>query len=391
MDLNQNDNSSNTFYKESVKENKRIFRYSIYIIKSFFTICIFLIVGIVGGTSYALVKDVFIPKYADNTIAKVDTITDKVTATGDGNDLIKTIIRNVKPSVVSIITLNEDSSHFLPIQRTGAGSGIIFHKSLSDVFIATNYHVINGASVVSIAFGDNVPVLAKLIGKDVTSDVAVLSVPLETLHKEGIYDIAVAKFAKSENVKVGDYTIAIGNAVGEGITSTFGIISSISSSIETQGNRLNVLQTTSAINPGNSGGALVSLNGEVIGINVAKIANNKVEGVGYTISSDEVIPIIERIMNNTKPASLGVMVADLSPSNNLQIGGAIVRKVVKNSPAYKANISEKDIITSINGIPIFKASQLVDEIGKYSVSDTIKLTIVRDGRAKTIKVKLTSN
>ena len=151
------------------------------------------------------------------------------------------------------------------------------------------------------------------------------------------------------------------------------------------------MQTTAAINPGNSGGALINLNGEVIGINTAKVANNTVENIGYTISSSEAMPVIEEIMNNVNRASLGVMVTDaknLSISYDGMAGGAIVVEVVPESSAQKAGLAVNDIITSVNDTPIISSSQLVEEIKKYKIGDTIKLKIIRNGQLKTIKVKL---
>ena len=193
---------------------------------------------------------------------------------------------------------------------------------------------------------------------------------------------------------VGDYVIAIGNTLGEGITSTFGMISSTSTDIVANNKQLNVLQTTAAINPGNSGGALINLKGEVIGINTAKVADNNVENIAYTIGSSVAMPIIEDIMSNLNPTSLGVTVTDVKNANvgNQDISvGALIVEVVSNGSADKAGLKSSDIITSVNDVPILSSSQLVEEIKKYKVGDTVKLKFIRNGELKNIKVKFLPN
>ena len=381
----------NSFYKEEIKKQNKSFnlckRFFIYI--GFPIFC--LILGLAISFIYIYSKDVIIPKYANNSIiekSKDDSYNNPINTS---NDLIKTIIDNVKPSVVGISTLTNNKNPFGEnILQKGNGSGVIFHKTSTDIFIITNYHVIENASMIGVSINNNNPVEAKLIGKDVNYDIAVLSVNTSNLSKDIINNIHVAIFANSSDVLVGDYVIAIGNALGEGIISTFGIISSTSTDIISQNKQLNVLQSTAAINPGNSGGALINLNGEVIGINTAKIADNTVERISYTIGTSVVMSIVEDIMSNLNPTSLGVLVTDLkSNTTNYEdiAGGAIVIEVVPNGSADKAGLRENDIITKINNLPILTSSQLVEEIKKYKVGDTIKLKIIRNGELMTIKVK----
>lgn len=377
------------FYKEEIKKQHKISkvfkRLFIYIGSLAFS----LILGLAISSSYIYLKDIFIPKYANDSIIETTPPSNVIETS---NDLVKMAIQNASKSIVSITTLNDSVDWFNnPTTYKGIGSGIIFHKTSNDVFIATNYHVIGSASKIGVAIGNNEPIEAKVVGKDENYDLAVISISMESLSEEEINNIRIAKFAPSNNVMVGDYVIAIGNAVGEGITSTFGIISQTSTDIISNNKKLNVMQTTAAINPGNSGGALINLNGEIIGINTAKVDDTTVENIAYTISSSVAMPIIEDIMSNLNPTSLGVLVIDAKEDNvNYEgmAGGAIVIKVVPEGSASKAGLKVNDIITSINDIPIFSSSSLVEEIKKYEVWDTIKLKIIRNGELKTIKVKL---
>lgn len=395
MNDNQKDNDSNEpykFYKEEIKKQNNIKKGLKKLFIYIGSVACSLIIGLAISFTYIYCKDIIIPKYANNSIieASLDGSSNNIVKTS--NDLVKNAIENARPSVVSITTLNNSVDWFNnSTQYQGAGSGIIFHKTSTDVFIVTNYHVIQNASSIGVAIDDNKPIQANLVGKDENYDLAVLSISSDSLNDEELSNIQVARFADSSNLIVGDYVIAIGNAVGEGITSTFGMISSVSTDIISENKKLNVLQTTAAINPGNSGGALINLNGEVIGINTAKVADNKVESVGYTISSTVAMPIIEDIMRNLNPTSLGVMITDAQSANidyEGMAGGALIVEIVPDGSADKAGLKVNDIITSINDVPILSSSQLVEEIKKYEVWDTIKLKIIRNGKLETIKVKL---
>ncbi len=392
---NNNSNEPYKFYKEEIKKQNNMSKFFKKLFIYIGSAAGSLILGLAISFNYIYCKDVIIPNYANDSIieASVDGSSNNIIETS--NSLVKTIIENVRPSVVSITTLNNSTDWFRGnTQYQGSGSGIIFHKTSTDVFIVTNYHVIQNASTIGVAIDNNKPVQATLVGKDENYDLAVLSISSDNLTEEEMNNIRVAQFADSSNVEVGDYVIAIGNAIGEGITSTFGIISSTSTDIISDNKQLNVLQTTAAINPGNSGGALINLNGEVIGINTAKVADNTVESIGYTIGSSVAMPIIEDIMSNLNPTSLGVVVTN-AQSTNLNYegmaGGAIIVEIVPDGSADKAGLKVNDIITSINDVPILSSSSLVEEIKKYEVWDTVKLKIIRNGKIETTKVKLLPN
>lgn len=384
------ENSSNSFFQEKVLNEKKSLKFikslslkTIYIALSF-------LIGVVFSFSFVYLKDVYIPKFANDTI--INSSPEDLQVQNMSSN-ISNIIENVKPSIVSITTLTQTRDFFNNvINSEDAGSGIIFHKTSNDVYIVTNYHVVANATSVGVAIEENSPVSANLIAKDANNNLAIISVPYQELKKSGADEIKVAKFADSSSALEGDYVIGIGNALGEGNTATLGMISAKPKDIVLGNKSLNVIQTTAAINPGNSGGALINLNGEVIGINTSKVADNTVEGIGYSISSNVAMPLIEQMMNNTNPATLGVEVTDASnyPNSKYKVG-AIIVNIFKNGSADKAGLMPYDIVTSINEVPILNSSQLVQEIKKYSPKDTIKLNIIRNGEAMQIKVKLLPN
>lgn len=383
-------NSPNSFFQEKVLNEKKSLKFikslsfkTIYIALSF-------LIGVVFSFSFVYLKDVYIPKFANDTI--INSSPEDLQVQNMSSN-ISNIIENVKPSIVSITTLVQTRDFFNNvINSEDSGSGIIFHKTSNDVYIVTNYHVVANATSVGVAIEENSPVSANLIAKDANNDLAIISVPYSELKKSGADEIKVAKFADSSSALEGDYVIGIGNALGEGNTATLGMISAKSKDIVLGNKSLNVIQTTAAINPGNSGGALINLNGEVIGINTSKVADNTVEGIGYSISSNVAMPLIEQMMNNTNPATLGVEVTDASNYQNSKYKvGAIIVNIFKNGSADKAGLMPYDIVTSINEVPILNSSQLVQEIKKYSPKDTIKLNIIRNGEAMQIKVRLLPN
>lgn len=307
------------------------------------------------------------------------------------------LIKRVKPSVVCITSTVEEKGFFnMTYESEGAGSGIIFSKNDKNIYIVTNCHVIEGAESVSISIEESEKTIpAELVGKNSVVDLAVISVSLESLKKNGIAieDIQLAAFGNSDSVQVGSQAIAIGNALGEGNTATSGVVSAVNKEINISGKALSVIQTDSAINPGNSGGALINSRGEVIGINTAKISQESVEGVGYSITSNFAKPIIEKLMNNENAPYLGVYISDISDeiaeAYNLPKTGVIITQIIPNSSAAASDLRQSDIITGIDDKPIFNKEQLVEAISEYKIGDEIALKIIRNGKhSKTVKVKL---
>lgn len=379
------DNKKKSKKMKSFKLERKSLVYKIF--SPIFTMLFSMVLGLIIGASYVYIMEVRVPTYANHTVLPASTIPAlKIT---NYNELVKMAIQVVEPSVVSITSLEKtDSSFGFSFQTAESASGVIFHETSSEFFIVTNNHVIENASAVGIAFGESEPVSANFVGADSNYDIAVVSVAKSKIDEKYLNDISVARFADTSNVQIGDTTIAIGNAIGEGLTSTFGIISITSKDVITDQNRLiNVMQTTSAINPGNSGGALINLNGDIIGINTSKVYAEEVEGVGYAISSSDVMPIVENIMNNTKPASLGVLITNV-PQGDSIFGGALIVELVANGSAEKGGLEVGDIITNINNVPILSSSQLVEEIKNYSEGDVVSLNVIRNGELLKMEIKL---
>ncbi|MDR1067143.1 MAG: trypsin-like peptidase domain-containing protein [Clostridiales bacterium] len=322
------------------------------------------------------------------------------------SDLFVEIVNKVEPAVVSITSITAPVQSFwnLPMERgQSSGSGVIFHKDEDKVYIVTNYHVIENATEVDVSIGENAPISARLVGSDSYADLAVISVALEDLRKAGIEDVAMAEFGDSDQVKVGEIVLAIGNALGEGNTSTMGLISknekeitipSLDGNGQTKMMTLKVIQTSAAINFGNSGGALIAMDGKVVGINTAKLSPaSGVENMGYCIPSNIVKDKIEEFMNRSTKPFLGIMgttiTQEISRMYNLPEAGVFVNSIVEGSSAEKAGIQRTDIITSINGSPIFTMEQLSQFIGEFKVGDIVTISVVREGvKPVTIEAKL---
>lgn len=302
-------------------------------------------------------------------------------------------IDTVYNAVVSITTLTQGTANYgfysVPYQAEGAGSGVIFAEDESRVFVATNQHVINGASNIAIAFDDaenTIP--ATIVGYDETSDLAVLSVDKAELESQGITNVTIAVFDDSDSIKLGESVIAIGNSLGEGKTTTGGMISAENKTVNVEGKQLNVIQTDAAINPGNSGGALVNYTGAVIGINTAKTfatsSGSTAEGVGYAIPASVAVPILNELKENgsiEKPY-LGItgqdITSQLSDLYRLPVG-VLVTSVMEGSSAEQAGIQQGDVIVSYNDKTVLNMDNLVQYIEDSKVGDEVTLGIVRNG------------
>ncbi len=373
------------------------------------TICFGLTAGCVFGFSLPFASGYLVPKIQQKLTPQeqqltVSTLSDetpitsediKATSMDEASANTIEVIKKVKPSVVCITAVSQSQNIFNQVYQTeGSGSGIMFYKDDSRVYIATNNHVISGASDVSISINDSEKLIpATLVGKDANADLAVISVSISDITASGISNIQLAAFGDSDNLQVGESVIAIGNALGNGNTATAGIVSTVQKDVTIQGRKLSVIQTDAAINPGNSGGALVNSKGQVIGINTAKIALSDVEGIGYSIASNVAKPIIEQLMNSTNTPSLGVYITtitkDIASQYNLPQAGVLIQQVIEGGSAYNAGLQAGDIVTAYNGSPVFTADQLISAVKESSVGNTATLTIIRNGQTKTITVKLT--
>ena len=297
-----------------------------------------------------------------------------------------------KNYVVSINVVVQKTDFFNRVQTgLSAGSGVVFKEDADYIYIATNYHVIDRASKCAISFDDVTQVEANFVGGYPNADIAVIKTSKSNLKKAGITDYKIAVFANSSTVQVGDMVIAVGNANGGGKSATFGIVSITERPFTDDGGQtLSFLQTDAAINPGNSGGALVNTNGEVVGINTAKLVSSEIEGIGYAIPSNNALSLLEQIMasssyDNVKPM-LGVLTVDVTQSEKEQYGfptiGVYVYSVTQGSAAETMDIRVGDIITSFNGETVITGTQLSDDIAKSKVGEEVTVTIVRFSQSR---------
>ena len=297
------------------------------------------------------------------------------------------------------------------------GSGIIIGKNDSELLMVTNNHVVEGADTLSVCFIDNQVYEAAIKGTDPENDLAVIAVPLDSISDDTMSQIAVASIGDSDSLKVGEQVVAIGNALGYGQSVTTGIVSAVnrtlsSDSSDTQDSNSSddsssaiYIQTDAAINPGNSGGALLNMNGEVIGINSAKLASTEVEGMGYAIPISRVSDIIDNLMNQTtrtkvdsdKQGTIGIkginVTSDVQEKYNLP-EGIYVSEVTSGSAADKAGITSGSVITKFDGKSVTDIESLQDLLQYYEAGETVELTLqVPDGdsyKEKTVSITLGS-
>jgi serine protease Do len=301
---------------------------------------------------------------------------------------IADVVALVKPSVVAInIKITVDNPFFGPTTQEGAGSGWIISE---DGIIVTNNHVVEGADSVSVTLDDGRIFPAATIRTDSISDLAIVKVNASNLPAVAI--------GSSEQLRVGDWVVAIGNALGEGISATNGIVSrkDISITDDTGLTRYNFIQTNAAINPGNSGGPLVNMAGEVIGITNAKISAVGVEGMGYAISIQEAVPIIEQLINTghvTRPF-LGVegllTVNDAVASYyGLSVNtGVLIRGTYSNGPAEVAGLAAGDVIVKFEGQEITDINGLLLVLYACQIGQTVEITYWRGDSQSTTHVTL---
>jgi serine protease Do len=289
------------------------------------------------------------------------------------------IISKVRPSVVAINTtvagLNIFGGTFT---QKGAGSGWIIDSGGG--LIVTNNHVVDGATSISVTLEDGRNFSADTVRSDNTSDLAVLKINAQNLP-------ASLTVGDSSKLRVGNLVVAIGNSLGEGISASMGIVSALGMSVSTDGGETlyDLIQTDAAINPGNSGGPLINLAGEVIGINSIKVAQVGVEGMGYAISTQQAIPIINSLITTgyvTRPwLGLGLYTVDQTATRQLRLTatkGVLVTQVVNGGPGNLAGIRQYDVITKIDGKDISNRDDLVKLIRSYSVGQKVELTYWRN-------------
>lgn len=296
------------------------------------------------------------------------------------------IFNAVDNSVVSINITSQQRHLFGGLMESySAGSGIIFHQTNERIYIVTNYHVVSGASSVTISLDDINESPASYVGSQPQMDIAVISVLRQDLASAGIVGYKIATFGDSSAMNIGNFVMAVGNAYGEGKSATLGIVSAMDKNITVDGGiRLTVLQTDAAINPGNSGGALVNTSGEVIGINTARLMTARSEGMGYAIPSNDVVNILSQIMQQGDVATpfLGVNIFTINEQtreyNNLNDVGIFVQGVFQGFAAYEMGLLPGDIITHFNNQRVYTSEELGRHISASAVGSQVELRVVRN-------------
>lgn len=305
-----------------------------------------------------------------------------------GNKSIVSIAEQVGPSVVPITSKITVQDMFMnQSQSEGTGSGVIFNITKDAILIVTNNHVVDGASEVLVGLTDTVTLKAQLVGVDSETDLAVVKLDKAQVSADILTKIKPAVLGNSDKVRVGETAIAIGNPLGYSRTVTAGIISALDRRVDASLNRLNLIQTDAAINPGNSGGALVNSNGEVIGINTIKIADTKVEGIGFAIPINSAKPVLDQLLTKgyvSRPY-LGIsgrnIDEEMSKLYEIPIG-VIVVEVLPGSAADGAGIKRGDVLIAFNDQSVTTMEQLIKLISDHQVGDKVKLKLVRDGKEK---------
>ena len=344
------------------------------------------------------------------TAQTVDGAKLTISSSSTGTSDVATIAKNAMPSIVSItnMSVQEVQSFFGGTQQqesTSVGSGIIIGQTDSELLILTNNHVVEGNEKLTVSFVDNESVEANVKGTDSTKDLAVVAVKISDVKDSTMDEIAVATMGDSSKLEVGEQVVAIGNALGYGQSVTSGIVSATERTLDGyEGGTL--IQTDAAINPGNSGGALLNSNGEVIGINTAKVATDSVEGMGYAIPISDASDTIQNLMNQETKTKVseaeqgylgiqGVDVSDESAKMYNMPTGVYISDVVKNGGAQQAGLTKGSVITGLEGTTISDMNSLKEQLQYYRVGDKVKVTVQVPGNngeytEKTVEVTLGS-
>lgn len=413
------------------------------------TISLAIVFGVVAGIVFQGVNygfDTFTGR-SQATDTPVSLVEDTLTSsdTSDGTSTaqggsVASVAEAAMPAVVAItsVSIQEIPSYFsrfgfgsFGIQEypsTGSGSGIIVGENDDELLIATNNHVVEDATTLSVCFiGNDVvnaeeetqnlasgdgdinvedAVSAKVKGTDADNDLAVVAVQKADIPADTMNQIKIAKIGNSDNLVVGEQVVAIGNALGYGQSVTSGWVSALNRSVVLDnGTSADLIQTDAAINPGNSGGALLNMNGELIGINSAKYASDTVEGMGYAIPISKAKPILEDLMNRvtrdkvdeSEAGYLGVTPADLT-TEALQMynmpSGVFVIEVTDGMAAQNAGIQKGDIITELDGQSVSSEKDLAEKLSYYAAGEQVEVVIARAEQGKytekTVEVVLSS-
>lgn len=381
---------------------------------------------IAGGTMFGV-------NAAGNYLAGNDSSSDQVGQTqttssdsnssssdGSGQGTVAEVAKNAMPSVVTISTMSveEMRSFFGGTQQyevQGAGTGVIVGENDTELLIATNNHVVEGATSLSVGFIDEESVEGEVKGTDVNNDLAVVAVKLSDIPEDTMNQIKIATVGDSDDLQLGDQVVAIGNALGYGQSVTSGYVSALDRDLtltDQSGTTINstgLIQTDAAINEGNSGGALLNMKGELIGINEAKSSSTStgaaVDNIGFAIPIDKAEDSLQQLMNlktrekvdESQASYLGIRGSDVSAEASELYGiptGVVISEVVENGPADQAGVKKGDILTELDGRSISSMAQLQDVLQYYAAGETVDLVVQRSDngeyQAQTLSITLGS-
>ena len=360
--------------------------------------------GLVAGACFvgvSVAKDKLYPSTADRIETTSGTTSAKSETSSSGSSSsssnVASVVNEVMPSVVSITSTIQSSNYygFGTQESEGAGSGFIVAKTKDNLMIATNNHVVSDATSLTVGFADDTTAKATVVGTDSSADLAVISVKIKDIKDSTASKIKVATLGSSDDLKVGEEVVAIGNALGYGQSVTTGVVSAKNREVSLTDGTMNLIQTDAAINPGNSGGVLINMDGQVVGINNAKLEDTSVEGMGYAIPITTAKTILTDLMNansvSTKDAAfLGVVGRDINESYSSALGipsGIYVSQVVSGSPAEKAGISAGDVITKFEGNNVSTMSGLKEKLALKKANTKVKITFKRANQSGTYEEK----
>lgn len=350
-----------------------------------------IVVMVVVALITSVVSSAFTYVIIDNKLDKTEGLTNVKYEIKETDNPVEAIAEKCGSWIVGVKVKYVTQGLFGTLQDSGSeGSGIIYSE---DGYIITNHHVISSAlnnssaTVTVILPNTTEEIVATIVGSDKVSDLAVLKID-----KKGL---SAAEFGKSSDVKVGGLAVAIGNPLGMDLAGsvTVGYISAINRKITASGRTYNLIQTDAAINAGNSGGALVNSKGQVIGVNNIKIESTGVEGLGFALPIDEVLPIVEQLKQNKKISRPYIGISGLSldkktADRNELVEGIYVQEIGKGTPASKTDIKQGDVITAVDGKQIKTMEELNEYKNSKKVGDKIKLKVYRQKNYVDVEVTL---
>ncbi len=353
-----------------------------------------------GATAKAKATQTESDSSQQTTTTKLQTATastSTASSTSSGSMDVTSIVQSAMPSIVAITnkSVQEVQNYFSMFSRGGGtqeqevesqGSGIIIGQNDSELLIATNNHVVEGADTLSVCFADDNACEATVKGTDSDNDLAVIAVKLSDISDDTMSQIKIAEIGDSNQLQVGEQVVAIGNALGYGQSVTTGIVSAVNRQLEDSNSENGFIQTDAAINPGNSGGALLNMQGQVIGINSAKLASTEVEGMGYAIPVSTASPIFEDLMNrqtrtkvsSDQAAALDIKGQTVDSSIAEAYGipqGVYVAEIEQGSAAEKAGITAGSVITKFDDTTIESMDDLKSCLEYYAAGETVDLVV----------------